>query len=156
MGQSRPLFRLFSSFSHHISITNWKKRRWSAWYLNPGLQDSRRRRNHGAMAATIRRPIVNRVEVTDAKMHVFGGRESKTDLWFRKPQPASRQQLMKVSVRKQEMRKIRVTRFGEILPLWKNFKNLWQIGWGVSQCLAKKVYLLWKNCCLGGRCQCCK
>ena len=24
MGQSRPLFRLFSSFSHHKSITNWK------------------------------------------------------------------------------------------------------------------------------------
>ena len=53
MGQSRPLFRLFLSFSHHKSITNWKKRRWSAWDSNPGPQDWRHRRNHGAMAATL-------------------------------------------------------------------------------------------------------
>ena len=51
MGQSRPLFRLFSSFSHHNSIINWKTRRWCAWELNPGLLDGRRRRNHWAMAA---------------------------------------------------------------------------------------------------------
>ena len=30
-----------------------KKRRWSAWKSNPGPQDGRRRRNHGAMAATL-------------------------------------------------------------------------------------------------------
>ena len=29
-----------------------KKHRWSAWDLNPGPQDGRRRQNHGAMAAT--------------------------------------------------------------------------------------------------------
>ena len=52
MDQSRPLFCLFSSFSHHKSITNWKKRRWSAWDSNPGPQNGRRRRNHRAMAAT--------------------------------------------------------------------------------------------------------
>ena len=30
-----------------------KKRRWSAWDLNPGPQNGRRRRNHRAMAATL-------------------------------------------------------------------------------------------------------
>ena len=34
MGQSRPLFRLFSSFSHH----KLKKCGWSAWDSNPGPQ----------------------------------------------------------------------------------------------------------------------
>ena len=29
-----------------------KKRRWTAWESNPGPHDGRRRRNHGAMAAT--------------------------------------------------------------------------------------------------------
>ena len=52
MDQSRPLFCSFSSLPHHKSITNWKKRRWSAWDSNPGPQNGRRRRNHGAMAAT--------------------------------------------------------------------------------------------------------
>ena len=52
MGQSRPLFVLFSVFSCYNFNTNWKKRRWCAWDLNPGSQDGRRRRNHGAMAAT--------------------------------------------------------------------------------------------------------
>ena len=53
MGQSRPLFCLLSSPPpHHKSITNWKKHRWSAWNSNPGPQDGRRRRNHGAMAST--------------------------------------------------------------------------------------------------------
>ena len=36
MGQSRPLFRLFSSLPHHKSITNWKKCGWSTWDSNPG------------------------------------------------------------------------------------------------------------------------
>ena len=45
-------FCLFSSFSHYnFNITNWKKHRWSAWDLNPGSQDGRRRQNHRAMAA---------------------------------------------------------------------------------------------------------
>ena len=51
MGQSRPLFCLFSSFSHY-NFNNRKKHRWCAWDSNPGLQDGRRRRNQGAMAAT--------------------------------------------------------------------------------------------------------
>ena len=46
-------FCLFSLFSRNNFInTNWKKRRWSAWESNPGPQNGRRRRNHGAMAAT--------------------------------------------------------------------------------------------------------
>ena len=49
MGQSRPLFVYFRSFLITISIQIEK---WCAWDSNPGLQDGRRRRNHGAMAAT--------------------------------------------------------------------------------------------------------
>ena len=46
-------FCLFSSFSHYnFNNTNWKKHSWCAWDSNPGPQDGRRRRNHGAMAAT--------------------------------------------------------------------------------------------------------
>ena len=52
MGQSRPLFVLFSFFSHHNFNTNLKKHRWCAWDSNPGPQDGRHRQNHGAMAAT--------------------------------------------------------------------------------------------------------
>ena len=43
-------FCLFSFFSRYNF--NWKKHRWCAWDSNPGPQDGRRRRNHGAMAAT--------------------------------------------------------------------------------------------------------
>ena len=53
MGHSRPLFCLFSLFSRNNFNTNWKKLRWCAWDSNPGPQDGRRRRNHGAMAATL-------------------------------------------------------------------------------------------------------
>ena len=52
MGQSMPLFCLFSFFSRNNFNTNWKKLRWCAWDSNPGPQDGRRRQNHGAMAAT--------------------------------------------------------------------------------------------------------
>ena len=46
-------FCLFSLFSrYNFNNTNWKKCRWCAWDLNPGLQDCRRRWNHGAMVAT--------------------------------------------------------------------------------------------------------
>ena len=46
-------FCLFSLFSHYnFNKTNWKKHRWCAWDSNLGLQDGRRRQNHGAMAAT--------------------------------------------------------------------------------------------------------
>ena len=54
LGQTWPLFPLFSSFYHsniNFHNTNRKKRRWCAWDLNPGLQDGRHRRNQGAMAA---------------------------------------------------------------------------------------------------------
>ena len=44
-------FCLFSSFSHY-NFNNWKKHRWCAWDSNLGPHDCRRRRNHGAMAAT--------------------------------------------------------------------------------------------------------
>ena len=50
MGQSRPLFWLFLFFSHYNFNINWKKHRWCAWDSNPGLQDGRHRRNHGAIA----------------------------------------------------------------------------------------------------------
>ena len=50
-GPIPPSFCLFSSFSHY-SFNNWKKHRWCAWDSNPGPQGGRRRRNHGAMAAT--------------------------------------------------------------------------------------------------------
>ena len=51
MGQSRPLFGLFSSFSHsNFNKTNCKKLRCCAWYSNPELQDGRHRQNHEAMA----------------------------------------------------------------------------------------------------------
>ena len=47
-------FCLFSSFSHYnFNNTNWKKHRWCAWDSNPGPQNGRRRRNHGAIAATL-------------------------------------------------------------------------------------------------------
>ena len=46
-------FCLFSFFSYNFN-TNWKKRRWCAWDLNPGPQDGWGRRNHWAMAATQR------------------------------------------------------------------------------------------------------
>ena len=52
VGQSRPLFVNFSSFLVTISIQIEKKHRWCAWDSNPGPQDGRRRRNHGAMVAT--------------------------------------------------------------------------------------------------------
>ena len=52
MGQSLPLFAYFRSFLVTISIQMEKKSRWCAWDLNPGPQDGRHRRNHGAMAAT--------------------------------------------------------------------------------------------------------
>ena len=45
------LYWLFPSFSRYkFNNTNWKKRRWCAWDSNPGPQDGRLRRNHGAMA----------------------------------------------------------------------------------------------------------
>ena len=44
-------FCLFWIFSYNFN-TNWKKHRWCAWDSNLGPQDGRRRRNHGAMAAT--------------------------------------------------------------------------------------------------------
>ena len=56
MGQSRPLFRLFSSFSHsnyNSNNTYWKKRCQCARTSNLGPQDGRRRQNHRAIAATL-------------------------------------------------------------------------------------------------------
>ena len=48
MGKSRPLLCLFLYFSHYnFNHTNWRKHSWCAWYLNPGLQDGRRRQNNG-------------------------------------------------------------------------------------------------------------
>ena len=58
MGQSRPLFRLFSSFSHSNINYNFnktklkKKHRRCAWDSNLRSQYGRYRWNHGAMAAT--------------------------------------------------------------------------------------------------------
>ena len=55
MGQSRPLFCLFSSFSsYNFNNTNWKKHRLYAWDSNPGLKDGRRRQNHRTMAVLFR------------------------------------------------------------------------------------------------------
>ena len=42
------LFLFFSNSNNNFNNTNWKKCRWCAWDLNPGPQDGRRRRNHGA------------------------------------------------------------------------------------------------------------
>ena len=53
MGQSRPLLFIFVLFTSQINYKLKKKRRWSAWDLNPGLQDGRRRRNHGANSMLI-------------------------------------------------------------------------------------------------------
>ena len=45
-------FCLLSSFyCYNFNSTNWKKLWWCAWDLNLQPQDSRRRRNHGAMTA---------------------------------------------------------------------------------------------------------
>ena len=52
-------FCLFSFFSHYNFNTNWKKHRWCAWDSNPGPQDGRRRRNHGAMAATVKLTVLD-------------------------------------------------------------------------------------------------
>ena len=42
MGQSRPLFSLFSSFSHYnFNNTNGRKRGWCAWDSNPWPHDGR-------------------------------------------------------------------------------------------------------------------
>ena len=50
-------FVLILFFScNNFKNTNWKKRRWCAWYSNLGLQDGKRRQNHGAMTATTRCP----------------------------------------------------------------------------------------------------
>ena len=62
---------LFSLFSRHNSNnTNWKKHRWSAWESNPGPQDGRRRRNHGAMAAT--QHLVHCLWLVKVAMHTKG------------------------------------------------------------------------------------
>ena len=45
-------FCLFLFFSRYNFNTNWKKCRWCASDSNLGLQYGRRRRNHGAIAAT--------------------------------------------------------------------------------------------------------
>ena len=51
MSQSRPLFVYFRHFLDTISkIQIDKKLKWCAWDSNPGPQDGRLRRNHGAMA----------------------------------------------------------------------------------------------------------
>ena len=44
---------IFVLFSLQLQKHKLKKCRWCAWDLNPGLQDGRRRQNHGAMAATL-------------------------------------------------------------------------------------------------------
>ena len=57
MGQSRPLFCLFSFFSHSNSNDKyiiWKKHRWCALDSNPGRLDGRRRWIHWAMAAPLK------------------------------------------------------------------------------------------------------
>ena len=52
MGQSRPLFLFIFVFSTCYNLnSNWKKRRWCAWDLNPGRQDGRHKRIHWATAA---------------------------------------------------------------------------------------------------------
>ena len=52
MDQTRPLFCLFSSFSHYnFNNTNWKKCRWCAWDSNLRPKDYKCRWYHGAMAA---------------------------------------------------------------------------------------------------------
>ena len=43
-GPMQASFCLFSSFSRHKSIENWKKRRYCAWDSNLGPQDGWRRR----------------------------------------------------------------------------------------------------------------
>ena len=47
---------MFTYFVWEVSLYSgphvFLKHRWCAWDLNPGPQDGRRRRNHGAMAAT--------------------------------------------------------------------------------------------------------
>ena len=61
IGQSRRLFRLFSSFSNcdnnysfNFNNINWRKHKWFAWDSNQGPQDGRRRWNHGAMSAALK------------------------------------------------------------------------------------------------------
>ena len=60
MGHSQPPLCLFSSISHsyinyllNCNNINWKQHRWCAWDCNPGLNDVRRRRNHGALVAAL-------------------------------------------------------------------------------------------------------
>ena len=99
-------FCLFSSFSNYnFNNTNWKKHRWCAWDSNPGPQDGRRRRNHGAMAATQLRyllvttkscgglavsglavysadPSSNPAEVLSSSLSLFGRRYTKTSATY--------------------------------------------------------------------------
>ena len=66
MANPSLFFVYFNPFLHHKSITNWKKRRWSAWDLNLGPQDGRCRQNHGAMAATYNYSLLtNALEMGD-------------------------------------------------------------------------------------------
>ena len=74
MGQTRPLFRLFSSFSHSnnkysfiFNNINWKKHRWCAWDSNLELQDDRCRRNHGAMAAALQVSVLPHILMLQLK-----------------------------------------------------------------------------------------
>ena len=78
MGESRPLLVYFRYFL--ITIFSNTKCWWCAWVLNPGPQDGRRRRNHGAMLATpssysfdwnIRPTATIAVLVEDFKFSIF-------------------------------------------------------------------------------------
>ena len=54
MSQSRPLFCLFSYFSHYnFNKTNLKKHRWCGWDSNPWPQEGRRTQFHRAVAAVL-------------------------------------------------------------------------------------------------------
>ena len=50
---------IFVNFLDTISIKNGKKHSWCAWDSNPGPQDGRRRQNHGAMAARVKKMFVH-------------------------------------------------------------------------------------------------
>ena len=73
MGQSRPLFHLFSSFSHsniNFNNTNWEKKIWCARYSNPGQQDGRSRQNHGAMTVAPLFAFVNMIGQAESALTV--------------------------------------------------------------------------------------
>ena len=151
MDLSRPLFRLFSSFSYsnyNFINTNCKKRRWCAWDSNP--EPRRHRQNHGAMSAATRFnvnlwPLQPSSGLHDGCRSRWQGQhllarhpeDRNESTGLRREETHRGREDAKIQtklwssclrVTKDTFVTIIVTRYGEnSSSFWRNFKNLWQI-----------------------------